>query len=461
MKRIYLAAVLSLAVTVAHAQLGRAPMNLPQLPVVNQTLQGVQGVANQTLQGVQGVANQTLQGVQGIGSRLGSQLDGTITQDARALQVRDLIRQNRTTLEADPNGAAMLRSEILALSPTDGDLALVQNAGFTVIGVRTLDGLDTRIVILQAPQGLSTARALVRIRALVPAGRFDFNHVYGESGTAQTGDASADGGPSPAPVAASSSPATKLGLIDGGIDETHPVFRELTIHRHGCDNVAIPSEHGTAVASLMVGRSADFHGAAPGAELYAGDVYCGIPTGGSVDAVAEAMSWLVHERIAVINVSLVGPPNVVLESVVHDVISRGFILVAAVGNDGPAAKPLYPASYPGVVGVTAVDARRRVLVEAARGPQVRFAAPGADMVAAKSPQGFAAVRGTSFAAPLVTCLLGAQLAQPDSAAASRAINDLAGRAVDLGARGLDPIYGYGLVGADLGPSIRLVGLRAQ
>ena len=158
MVRISLAAVLSLAVTVAHAQLGRGALNLPQVPVVNQTLQGVQGVANQTLQGVQGVANQTLQGVQGVGSQLGSQLDSSVSQDTRALQVRDLIRQNRTTLEADPAGAAIVRGEILALSPSDGDLALAQSAGFSVVGVRTLDGLDTRIVVLQAPQGLSTAR---------------------------------------------------------------------------------------------------------------------------------------------------------------------------------------------------------------------------------------------------------------------------------------------------------------
>jgi subtilisin family serine protease len=169
----------------------------------------------------------------------------------------------------------------------------------------------------------------------------------------------------------------------------------------------------------------------------------------------------VHERVPVINVSLVGPPNAVLEAVVSQVISRGFIIVAAVGNDGPAAKPLYPASYPGVIGVTAVDAHRRVLVEAARGPQVRFAAPGADMVAAKSPQGYEAVRGTSFAAPLVACLLAAQLGEPDSAAAARAINDLAARAVHLGAHGLNPVYGYGLVAADLGPDLRLAGLQAH
>jgi subtilisin family serine protease len=432
MWRITLALVSSLAVTVAHAQLGlpvRVPLPAPQIAPLGRTLQSVD-----------------------------SQLDTNVLQDARSVQVRALIRGNRTTLEADPNGAAIVRNEIVAFSPGDADVALAQGAGFSVIGVRTLDGLDARVVILQAPAGLSTARALVRLRTLLPAGQFDFNHVYSESGAP---DSAAAAAPVDSAASEAQPPGTRVGLIDGGIDGTHPVFREVTIHRHGCGDVPVPSAHGTAVASLMVGRSADFHGAAPGAELYAGDVYCGVPSGGAVDAVAEALAWLVHERVPVINVSLVGPPNVILESVVRRVIARGFIIVAAVGNDGPAAPPLYPASYPGVIGVTAVDAHRRVLVEAARGPQVHFAAPGADMVAAKSPQGFTAVRGTSFAAPLVACLLAAELREPDKVAATQAVNDLAARAVDLGARGPDPVYGYGLVAADLGPDIRLAGLRAR
>jgi subtilisin family serine protease len=439
MRRITLALVSSLAVAVAHAQLGlpaRVPLNVPQLPQLPQTI----------------TLDRTLQG-------LASQVDTNALQDARTLQVRTLIRRNRATLEADPNGAAIVRNEIVAFSPTDGDVALAQSAGFSVIGMRTLDGLDARVVILQAPQGLSTARALVRLRTLVPGGQFDFNHLYSESGAPEAGIGAAPGEPSASEAQTPAS--TRVGLIDGGIDGAHPVFRDLVIHRHGCGDVPVPAAHGTAVASLMVGRSADFRGAAPGAELYAGDVYCGVPTGGAVDAVAEALAWLVHERVPVINVSLVGPPNVILESVVRLVIARGFIIVAAVGNDGPAAAPLYPASYPGVIGVTAVDAHRHVLVEAARGPQVRFAAPGADMVAAKSPQGFEAVRGTSFAAPLVACLLATQLHGPDKVAAAQAVNDLAARAVDLGARGLDPVYGYGLVAADLGPDIRLAGLRAR
>ncbi|MES2135488.1 MAG: S8 family serine peptidase [Pseudomonadota bacterium] len=80
-------------------------------------------------------------------------------------------------------------------------------------------------------------------------------------------------------------------------------------------------------------------------------------------------------------------------------------VVAAVGNDGPAAPPQYPASYPGVVAVTGVDAHGRALVEAGRATHLDFAAPGADMAAAVPGQGYAKVRGTSFASPLAAARL--------------------------------------------------------
>jgi subtilisin family serine protease len=197
---------------------------------------------------------------------------------------------------------------------------------------------------------------------------------------------------------------------------------------------------------LLVGKSDPFSGAAPGAELFAADVYCGLGSGGAADAVVDAIAWIARQHVAVINVSLVGPKNMLLENVVRLVIARGHVIVAAVGNDGPAAPPLYPASYPDVVGVTGVDARRKVLIEACRGKQVDFAAPGADMAAADLSPTFAAVRGTSFAAPIVAGLLASSLHEPDREAATNAIQALAGAAVDLGSHGVDKIYGAGLVG---------------
>ena len=120
-------------------------------------------------------------------------------------------------------------------------------------------------------------------------------------------------------------------------------------------------------------------------------------------------------------------------------------MVAAVGNDGPAAAPLYPAAYPGVVAVTGVDGHRRILPEAGRGSHVDFAAPAADVSAAGLSGGYVTVRGTSFAAPVVAARLARWLPSPDPAEARGAVEALGRQAIDLGAPGLDPIYGRGFV----------------
>ncbi len=407
---------------------------------------------------------------------------GRALEDVRRLRVRELLRTNRTALERDPRGEAMVRNELIAFSPTDEALANAQTAGFEVVRRRTLEALDETLIILAAPRGMSTRRALQRLRGLDPGGTYDFNHVYVESGeialiaagaaapVAATASLPAvfvrgTGFPGAVPLiaAAESSVAfagvrARIGLIDGGVDTAHPVFQDVLVRQHGCADKPVPSAHGTAVASLIAGRSGNFHGALPSAELFAADVYCGIATGGAVDTVADAMSWMARERVPVVNVSLVGPQNVTLAAVVRVLIARGHVVVAAVGNDGPSARPLYPAAYPGVVGVTGVDARKRVLIEACRGPQVDFAAPGADMAAAMSGQTFAVVRGTSFAAPIVAGLIASQLAQPDSSAAGQAIAQLARQAVDLGSRGTDKTYGNGLVGNSLRIEPTLAGL---
>ena len=362
--------------------------------------------------------------------------------ELRALRIRELLRRHRDVLEADPHGQPIVRGEVLALSPSEAALQAAAAAGFVVLRERALDEAAVRVVVLHASG--TTARALTRLQRLDPAGVYDFNHVYTEGGVSVARD------PAPAAGAAESpgQPQVRVGLIDSGVDATHEVFAGVPLHQHGC-TAPHPAAHGTAVASLLVGRGAALRGAAPGATLYAADVFCGLPTGGAVEAAAEALGWLLHEEVPVINVSLVGPPNRLLEALVRTVVARGILIVAAVGNDGPAAPPLYPAAWPGVIGVTAVDARLHVLLEAGRGPQVRFAAPGADLAAARLAGGYELVRGTSFAAPLVAGLLALRLPHPDVALAQQAVTALAQLAVDLGAAGVDPVYGYGLVGAEL------------
>ena len=410
----------------------------------------------------------------GVGLPLGAQQTlGALTddagrlEDARKLSIHVLLRRHSDVLEADPSGNPIVRGEVLAYSPSDTALSGAVSAGFSILRQRALDVLGVRIVVLAAPRGMATSRALRLLRRLDPGGTYDFNNIYMQGGVAIGGGAAPSGTGAPSGAGAStnagapaSAAAGPLGLIDGGVGTTQPVFQGVAVHQHGCGDAAIASAHGTEVASLMVGRSARFGGAAPGATLYAADVYCGKPTGGAVDEIAAAFAWLVAGHVRVINVSLVGPANALLQQVVARVVAQGLLIVAAVGNDGPAAPPLYPAAYPGVVGVTAVDSRRRVIFEAERGPQVMFAAPGADIAAAAASGGFATVRGTSFAAPLVAGLLAVRLhdavavpAPDPTVAADAAVAALAREAIHLGSPGRNTVFGYGLVGADL-PSPR-------
>lgn len=381
---------------------------------------------------------------------------------ARKLRIELLLRRHPDVLEADPSGDPIVRGEVLAFSPARAAQMRALGAGFSILSEHALGALGVHMVVLAVPAHMTTSRALSLLRRWDPAGTYDFNNIYTESGVT-TGAATPPSGSGSSPGAS----ATALGLVDGGVGMAQPVFDGDVIHRHGCGGAVVPSAHGTEVASLMVGRSVQFGGAAAGAALYAADVYCGKPTGGAVDGIAEALEWLAEQRVQVINISLVGPPNVLLQQVIARLVARGFLIVAAVGNDGPAAAPLYPAAYPGVVGVTAVDARQRVIFEAERGPQVMFAAPGAGIPAAALPNGFATVRGTSFAAPLVAGLLAKELAsvengsEPapplgvDPAAAHAALDALARAAIHLGTPGRNVVSGYGLVGAGL-PSPRPV-----
>jgi subtilisin family serine protease len=145
----------------------------------------------------------------------------------------------------------------------------------------------------------------------------------------------------------------------------------------------------------------------------------------------------------VISISLVGPRNPVLERAVTAARARQVVVVAAVGNDGPAAPPSYPASYAGVIAVTGVDKRNRPLIEAGRALHLDYAAPGAVLSALNAAGKQVAVRGTSYAAPLVAARAAAALQRGTVAARLSAALD--GEARPLARKLPDPRSGRGLL----------------
>lgn len=337
-------------------------------------------------------------------------------------------------LMRDEHGAMIVRTELLAVAPGEASIQTTQRLGFTVIRRDNLGALGLATATLRVPQGMSAVDALALLRKTDPAGTYDYAHVYNPSG----GDGRAALAQAIAPSAAAT--GVRVGMIDGGIEKRHPAFRTASLVARGfAQNAATQGTlHGTAVASLLIGQDRGFSGYLPGATLYAADVFGGAPDGGSADIIVRALDWLAANNIAVTNISLAGPHNLLLEAAVKAFIARGHMLVAAAGNSGPAAPANYPAAYPGVIAVTSVDGNKRPELDANRSAQ--FAALGVDVRAAVLPDGYAGVTGTSYAAPAVTARFALLLPSPDMAKAKMALSQLSQTGTPLGIMKNSPRY---------------------
>lgn len=350
--------------------------------------------------------------------------------DSRLGRMRDLVRAHPEALEMTDVGPAV-RGEIIAVDPAPATLAAARSAGFSVVADEDFEGLGLRSVTLAAPRGLSLEEAMERLQDIAPGGDFTPNHIHLPSGAASvTGAAAAALAQSGGRVEA------KVGMIDGGVG-AHPSLGGGIEQKGFVAGAPAPSAHGTAVASLAVG-SGPIQGAAPGAELLVADIYGRDSKGGNALALSRALAFMAARDVPVVGVSLVGPANPLVARIVEKVQARGTRIVAAVGNDGPAAPPSFPASYKNVIAVTGVDRKDRALIEAGRALHLDYAAPGADMAAADVAGGIKEVRGTSYAVPLVA----ARLARAGSVAA------LDAEAKDLGPKGPDKRFGRGLVCGD-------------
>lgn len=366
---------------------------------------------------------------------------GDTLAQIRIDRITNLLRDNRDRIEPDRNGEPAVRGILIATGIDDAMIARAAEKGFRLLDRDRIEGLDLDIVRFAVPDGRSLARAQKQLAKLLPDAEVDVDHIYFASGP---------GGSIPVAALASgaSSGKASLGLIDGGV-AAHPAIAGRVTQRGFATGAPAASRHGTAVASLLIGKGM-VQGAAPGQRLLAADVYGTDPAGGNASAIARALGWLAQNGVAVTTISLVGPDNKLLALAISRAQQRGMLIVAAVGNDGPAAPAAYPASYKGVFAVTGVDARNRALAEAGRARHVDFAAPGDGVLAATGPRSADRLRGTSFAAPLVAGRLALRYPTPAVDRIGPAVSALVMEARDLGKPGRDKIYGHGLICGDCG-----------
>ncbi|MES9965121.1 MAG: S8 family serine peptidase [Candidatus Sedimenticola sp. 20ELBAFRAG] len=240
-----------------------------------------------------------------------------------------------------------------------------------------------------------------------------------------------------------------IGLIDTQVAAGHPSLDGGRVVSRSFLSRGItpaPADHGTAIAVLLAGMSdSAIPGLLPQAELRVAEVFRS--HGGEPDTTAESLvkgvEWLLGEGVMVINMSLAGPRNLLLERALEQAAVQGVVVVAAAGNDRD-DEAGYPAAQQGVIAVTAVDRNLKNHANAARGEYMDFSAPGVDL-RVSSVNGRSLYRsGTSYATPFVTAVIADAMLRYgrwDSAL----YDQLARQASDLGAASRDPVYGWGLI----------------
>ena len=191
-----------------------------------------------------------------------------------------------------------------------------------------------------------------------------------------------------------------IAIIDTGLDESHPEINGMVADRFdavGGRFVAHP--HGTAMAGVIVAHQT-LVGIAPDAHLIAIRAFTSLSNGGTSGTsydILRGLDFAVGHGGQIINMSFAGPQDPLLRDALAVAHGRGIVAIAAAGNAGPGSKPLYPAAEPGVIAVTATDAKSKVFAMANRGAYVAFAAPGVDVLAPGLGGGVQLTSGTSIA----------------------------------------------------------------
>ena len=238
-----------------------------------------------------------------------------------------------------------------------------------------------------------------------------------------------------------------LGVIDTAIDDQHTLLAQADIQTKSFvePKMVQPTAHATAVLGRLVAKGESIKPLLPDAKIYAASVFYqkdAYSQSASTLALLQALEWMLVKRVQVINMSLAGPPNALLEKALQRVRSKGIAVVAAAGNAGPASRPLFPAAYDSVIAVSAVDEQRRIYRWANRGKHIDFVAYGVNVTTLRTGGGEGIESGTSMAAPIISAALALQMqirGLDESLAHLRMLSE------DLGETGRDVIYGDGFI----------------
>lgn len=264
----------------------------------------------------------------------------------------------------------------------------------------------------------------------------------------------------------------KVAVIDSGISLDHPEFVGRIDRRASIDIVTgnagtleDESGHGSHVAGVIAANAdgKGMRGIAPRSTLLVlradlrDDSVCDTPGCGYFDSdVASALDYARRQNADIVNLSIGKDTDIdpAYRTALKAAIREGSLVVAAAGNR-QGDKPLAPGRFAGDDGlaggmlvVGAVDKNNNIFADTGRAGSVAdyfLVAPGVDIYSTYRNGTYARLTGTSMATPHVSGAAAVLKSAFPSLSMKQVAAILLQTADDLGAAGVDPIYGRGLV----------------
>jgi Subtilase family len=238
-----------------------------------------------------------------------------------------------------------------------------------------------------------------------------------------------------------------IAMIDSEVDQRHPDLAGAVADRlEPIGQEFKPQPHGTGMAGAIASHRR-LRGVAPGARILAINAFGtdGDAAYGTTEQILKGIDWAIAKGARVINMSFAGPRDPLVQLALKKAYEKGIVLVAAAGNAGPSSEPLFPAADPDVIAVTATDVNDALLPQANRGAHISVAAPGVDILVPAPNAQYQLTTGTSVAAAELSGVIALMLERKPDADPDSIRRALQSTAKDLGPRGRDDDFGWGLV----------------
>ena len=193
-----------------------------------------------------------------------------------------------------------------------------------------------------------------------------------------------------------------VAVIDSGIDAHHPdLLGQVALRENFVDtSPGTPEAHGTAIAGIIAARAGNgvgIAGIAPDARLMALRACwesAGAPVRCNSFTLARALNYALMHDANIINLSLAGPRDRLLQALLDAALARGIAVVGAL--DPRRADGGFPGSHPGVIAVAQAGTAA---------PSGTLRAPGADVPTSMPGARWGLVTGSSYAAAHVAGLV--------------------------------------------------------